>query len=114
MARIVLGIEYDGSHFTGWQCQNHQRTAQEELEKALSLIGNQTIKVQCAGRTDTGVHALEQVVHFDTDADRTLDNWVMGVIAIYLQMFVFFGQNLPLTIFTRVLVLLHAITDMLS
>ncbi|HIF53925.1 MAG: tRNA pseudouridine(38-40) synthase TruA [Methylococcales bacterium] len=78
MARIVLGIEYDGSHFTGWQCQNHQRTAQEELEKALSLIGNQTIKVQCAGRTDTGVHALEQVVHFDTDADRTLDNWVMG------------------------------------
>ncbi|KAF3977225.1 MAG: tRNA pseudouridine(38-40) synthase TruA [Methylococcales symbiont of Iophon sp. n. MRB-2018] len=78
MHRIVLGIEYDGSHFSGWQRQDNRRTVQGEMEKSLSLIANQKIKVQCAGRTDTGVHALEQVVHFDTDSIRTHDNWIRG------------------------------------
>ncbi|MFW5444040.1 MAG: tRNA pseudouridine(38-40) synthase TruA [Methylococcaceae bacterium] len=78
MSRIVLGIEYDGSLFSGWQYQNDQRTVQNELEKALSKVADQPITVQCAGRTDSGVHALEQVVHFDTEVDRTLNSWVMG------------------------------------
>ena len=78
MTRIVLGIEYDGSLFSGWQFQNQRRTVQDELEKALSKVANQKIRVQCAGRTDSGVHALEQVIHFDTDASRTLNSWVMG------------------------------------
>ncbi len=76
--RIVLGIEYDGSRFSGWQFQTQQRTVQDELEKALSAVGNQKIIVHCAGRTDSGVHALEQVVHFDCQCQRTLYNWVMG------------------------------------
>lgn len=76
--RIVLGIEYDGSFFAGWQFQLAQRTIQNELEKALSKVANQTIIVQCAGRTDSGVHALEQVVHFDTDVSRELQSWMMG------------------------------------
>lgn len=78
MHRIVLGIEYDGSLFSGWQCQKEKRTIQGELQKALSKIANHKISVHCAGRTDTGVHALEQVAHFDTDAKRDNDNWVMG------------------------------------
>ena len=79
MARIVLGIEYDGSLFSGWQYQNkHLRTVQGELEKALSKVANQKITVHCAGRTDSGVHALEQVVHFDTDVERNHHSWIMG------------------------------------
>ena len=78
MFRIVLGIEYDGSHFSGWQYQQAQRTIQDELEKALSKVADQTIKVHCAGRTDSGVHALEQVVHFDTEVERELKSWLMG------------------------------------
>jgi len=78
MSRIVLGIEYDGSGFSGWQFQNQRRTVQNELEIALSSVANQKISVQCAGRTDSGVHALEQVVHFDSQCERTLENWVMG------------------------------------
>ncbi len=78
LKRIVLGIEYDGTSFSGWQWQPDRRTVQAELETALSKIANQKITVHCAGRTDTGVHALEQVVHFDTDANRELDIWVLG------------------------------------
>ena len=78
MTRFVLGIEYDGSSFSGWQCQLDKRTVQNELEKALSQVANEKIVVQCAGRTDSGVHALEQVVHFDTSAERVLHSWVMG------------------------------------
>ncbi len=78
MPRIVLGIEYDGSGFFGWQWQTHQRSVQQVLEQALSKVANQPITVQCAGRTDTGVHALEQVVHFDTTAERELHAWMMG------------------------------------
>ncbi|MCK5831528.1 MAG: tRNA pseudouridine(38-40) synthase TruA [Methylococcales bacterium] len=78
MSRIVLGIEYDGTLFSGWQFQNEQRTVQDELEKALSRIADEKVSVHCAGRTDSGVHALEQVIHFDTEVNRTLDSWVMG------------------------------------
>lgn len=78
MSRIVLGIEYDGSFFSGWQCQKQRRTVQDQLEQALSKIAGHKLRVQCAGRTDAGVHALEQVVHFDTDVKRTHFSWLMG------------------------------------
>lgn len=78
MTRIVLGIEYDGTNFAGWQRQKGRRTVQAELEAALSIIADRPITVICAGRTDAGVHALEQVVHFDTDVHRELHAWLMG------------------------------------
>ncbi len=78
MARIVLGIEYDGSSFHGWQRQEGKRTVQAEVEAALGKIADRPVTVLCAGRTDTGVHALEQVVHFNTDVDRDMHAWLMG------------------------------------
>lgn len=68
--RIALGVEYDGSGFHGWQRQLGVRTVQEVLEQALSKVADQPVAVQCAGRTDTGVHGVGQVVHFDTEAQR--------------------------------------------
>lgn len=81
--RIALGIEYDGSAFNGWQAQlNPQlRTVQEGLQKALSRVADHPVLVHCAGRTDTGVHASGQVVHFDTLAVRPLKAWVLGTNA---------------------------------
>ena len=77
--RIALGIEYDGSSFKGWQLQRHGvRTVQGELEAALQRVAAHPVRVSCAGRTDTGVHAVGQVVHFDTDAVREPRNWVLG------------------------------------
>lgn len=76
--RMVLGIEYDGSGFYGWQWQKQHRNIQQVLEQALSKIANHPVTVQCAGRTDTGVHALEQVVHFDTTTTRELKEWLLG------------------------------------
>lgn len=78
MSRIVLGIEYDGSAYAGWQWQDGKRTLQGELERALSKIAVQPIQVLCAGRTDAGVHALEQVVHFDSPVERDVRGWLMG------------------------------------
>lgn len=78
MTRIVLGLEYDGSAYSGWQWQRHRRSVQVELERALSKIADQPVTVVCAGRTDAGVHALEQVVHFDTTAERDPRAWLLG------------------------------------
>ncbi|MCW8935416.1 MAG: tRNA pseudouridine(38-40) synthase TruA [Gammaproteobacteria bacterium] len=78
--KFALGIEYDGSNFSGWQMQKHgTRTVQECVEKALSSVANQSVQVVCAGRTDTGVHATGQVVHFECDSPRQQKAWVMGV-----------------------------------
>lgn len=78
--RIALGIEYDGSQFAGWQMQKHgTRTVQECVEKALSIVADEEVHVVCAGRTDTGVHATGQVVHFDCNAIRPDKAWVLGV-----------------------------------
>lgn len=76
--RIALGVEYDGTGFSGWQIQPRLRTVQETLEGALSRVADHPVRVHCAGRTDAGVHALEQVAHFDTTATRTERAWVLG------------------------------------
>ncbi len=80
--RIALGIEYDGSAYNGWQSQPDVPNVQDALQAALGEIAGAKIAVLAAGRTDTGVHALEQVVHFDTDADRPLTAWMRGTNAV--------------------------------
>jgi tRNA pseudouridine38-40 synthase len=76
--RVALGVRYDGSAYHGWQRQDDLPTVQLSLEQALSRVANHPVKVTCAGRTDAGVHASAQVVHFDTDADRNDYSWVFG------------------------------------
>ncbi|CAN5443175.1 tRNA pseudouridine(38-40) synthase TruA [soil metagenome] len=76
--RIALGLEYNGHKFCGWQYQDNLRTVQACLEMAVSAVADHPIRVVCAGRTDTGVHALEQVVHFDTTVHRSSRAWVLG------------------------------------
>lgn len=73
-----MGVEYDGSAFHGWQLQGDVRTVQEDLEIAVSRVADHPVRMHCAGRTDTGVHALGQVVHFDTHAHRSERSWVLG------------------------------------
>jgi tRNA pseudouridine38-40 synthase len=75
---MALGIEYDGSAFSGWQRQQSVPTVQEWVETALSRVADQPITVCCAGRTDAGVHAVLQVVHFETSASRLDRAWVWG------------------------------------
>ena len=77
--RIALGVEYNGSHFSGWQRQTNAKSVQQTLEQAISKVADAMTFVQAAGRTDTGVHATEQVVHFDCDNTRELKAWIMGV-----------------------------------
>lgn len=76
--RIALGLEYDGSGFSGFERQPARRTVQGEVEEALTRIAASPIRVICAGRTDAGVHASAQVVHFDTSAPRPRHAWVRG------------------------------------
>jgi tRNA pseudouridine38-40 synthase len=77
--RIALGIEYDGTSYNGWQRQKNGIGVQQRLEDALAVVANETVEVVCAGRTDTGVHASGQVVHFDSSADRSERGWLLGV-----------------------------------
>ncbi|WP_434356150.1 tRNA pseudouridine(38-40) synthase TruA [Parasalinivibrio latis] len=76
--RIALGVEYNGANYYGWQRQQEVPSVQAKLEKALSKVAAQPIEVQCAGRTDAGVHGTGQVVHFDVDVNRSLSAWTMG------------------------------------
>jgi tRNA pseudouridine38-40 synthase len=79
--RIALGVEYDGSAYNGWQSQPDVPNVQDTLQAALSEIAGESIAILAAGRTDTGVHALEQVIHFDTNTERPLTAWVRGTNA---------------------------------
>lgn len=83
--RIVLGIEYDGGAFCGWQSQPGGCAVQDALEQALSGVAGIPVATSCAGRTDAGVHALGQVAHFDTDANRPLSAWTRGANALLPQ-----------------------------
>ena len=77
--RVALGVQYDGAGFQGWQAQrSDRRTVQACLERALAQVANHPVKLICAGRTDSGVHATAQVTHFDTDAVRSERAWVLG------------------------------------
>ena len=76
--RIALGIEYDGTDFSGWQRLSHRPSVQAALEAALSFVADHPVEVTCAGRTDAGVHAQCQVVHFDSPADRSERGWMLG------------------------------------
>ena len=79
--RVALGIEYDGTAFCGWQTQPSGCGIQDHLEAALAVIAGESVETVCAGRTDAGVHALEQIVHFETTARRPASAWVRGVNA---------------------------------
>lgn len=76
--RIALGLSYSGQQYEGWQSQLSERTVQDQLEKALCTFAQTPIRTLCAGRTDAGVHALLQVVHFDTPVEREMCSWVRG------------------------------------
>lgn len=79
--RIALGLEYDGTAFCGWQTQPDGCGVQDHLEQALCALADAPVAVTAAGRTDTGVHAVAQVVHFDTLAQREPNSWVRGTNA---------------------------------
>jgi tRNA pseudouridine38-40 synthase len=78
VARIAVGLEYQGSAYAGWQVQPAAPSVQAVTERALSRIAATRLALVCAGRTDAGVHALNQVAHFDTSAARSLRSWVLG------------------------------------
>ncbi len=77
-ARIALGIRYRGCAYFGWQSQTGGHTVQDALEAALSSFADRPVRTVCAGRTDTGVHALNQVVHLDAEVQRDAFSWVRG------------------------------------
>ena len=96
MPRIALGLEYDGSAFRGWQAQADALGVQTPLEQALSHVADHAIEVTAAGRTDAGVHASMQVVHFDTEAVRTTRGWVLGANTnLPPQISVLWAQEVP-------------------
>lgn len=78
MNKIALGIEYLGTNYCGWQRQKHCDSVQAQVEQALSQIAAEPIGLFCAGRTDTAVHGIGQVVHFETTAERPMQAWVRG------------------------------------
>ena len=77
--RYAIGLEYDGSEFLGWQIQRQEPTVQGTLERAISKVADQPIRVTACGRTDAGVHALGQVAHFDSTSERSERSWLLGV-----------------------------------
>ena len=77
--RYAIGIEYDGSGFLGWQIQRQEPTVQGVLERALARVADHEARITACGRTDTGVHALAQVAHFDSGAQRSERSWVLGL-----------------------------------
>lgn len=78
VSRFAAGVEYNGARYCGWQRQKHCIGVQEHVERALSQVANQSIGIFCAGRTDTGVHASGQVIHFDPVVERSPRSWRLG------------------------------------
>ncbi|MBY0378680.1 MAG: tRNA pseudouridine(38-40) synthase TruA [Gammaproteobacteria bacterium] len=76
--RMAISLEYDGSHYWGWQRQNTEASIQATVEQALSRVAAEPIRVFCAGRTDRGVHATTQIIHFDTSSVRAPHAWIIG------------------------------------
>lgn len=81
MTRWAMGVEYDGTHFCGWQQQPGLRTLEQAFGEAIGQVADRPVSLVCGGRTDAGVHALGQVVHFDTDVQRSARAWVLGTNA---------------------------------
>jgi tRNA pseudouridine38-40 synthase len=79
LKRIAIGIQYDGASWQGWQTQPHGNTVQDRLQAALRQFAQRDILIHCAGRTDAGVHAIEQIAHFDIDIERPMQSWLRGV-----------------------------------
>src|SRR5499427_5219062 len=79
MPRIALGLEYDGADFVGWQIQRAGRSVEAALAAAVQAVANEPMTVHGAGRTDAGVHAAQQVAHFDTSAERSERQWLLGI-----------------------------------
>ncbi|HKJ16463.1 MAG TPA: tRNA pseudouridine(38-40) synthase TruA [Xanthomonadales bacterium] len=79
MTRLAAGLEYDGSRFLGWQIQKQEPTVQSCVQRALSEVADHPVVVTASGRTDAGVHAIEQVIHFDTGSDREERSWILGM-----------------------------------
>lgn len=78
LMRLAACVEYDGSAYCGWQRLGHAPSVQEEVERALSSVADSAVTVVCAGRTDSGVHATGQIIHFETTAERPLRGWLRG------------------------------------
>ena len=97
MPRIALGLEYDGTDFVGWQIQRSGRSVESELARAVSAVAGESVTVHGSGRTDAGVHALQQVAHFDALAVRTPRQWLLGI-----------NSNLPPDVAVR---WVHAVPD---
>lgn len=76
--RVAAIVEYDGTDFAGWQSQAHAASVQDAVEDAVGFVAGHRVIAICAGRTDSGVHATGQVIHFDTTAVRTPRAWVLG------------------------------------
>ncbi len=77
--RLAMGIEYDGAGFQGWQRQRHGPSVQQILEQAIASVADHEVSVVASGRTDSGVHALGQVVHVDVHSERSMHQWLLGV-----------------------------------
>jgi tRNA pseudouridine38-40 synthase len=76
--RVAAIVEYDGTDYAGWQSQAHSASVQDAVQEAISYVAGHSVAAVCAGRTDSGVHSIGQVIHFDTDASRTPRAWVLG------------------------------------
>jgi tRNA pseudouridine38-40 synthase len=76
--RVAAILEYDGTEYAGWQSQEHSASIQDAVQAAISFVAGEPVVAICAGRTDSGVHAIGQVIHFDTNAVRTPRAWVLG------------------------------------
>lgn len=100
--RIALVVEYDGSQYHGWQAQPGLCTVQDVVENAISRVAAEKISITAAGRTDTGVHATHQVIHFDTDKERNIRAWIYGVNSFLPKdVCVRWGKEMPDTFHAR-------------